>query len=105
MRKCVLQYSMLSTKQCERLQKLDEHCQNKQVYPLKIEVMIPNLFVQENAENVSMQQGIIIDLLKDDSYGIRSEACRRTLFILSTYFDTFPLDFIKQCLTQVIFNI
>ncbi|CAG9529548.1 unnamed protein product [Cercopithifilaria johnstoni] len=56
----------------------------------------------ENAENISMQQGIIIDLLKDDSYGIRSEACRRTLFILSTYFDTFPLDFIKQCLTQII---
>ncbi|VBB27708.1 unnamed protein product, partial [Acanthocheilonema viteae] len=56
----------------------------------------------ENAENVNMQQGIIIDLLKDDSYGIRSEACRRTLFILSTYFDTFPFDFIKQCLTQII---
>ncbi|VDK67569.1 unnamed protein product [Litomosoides sigmodontis] len=56
----------------------------------------------ESAESVSMQQGIIIDLLKDDSYGIRSEACRRTLFILSTYFDTFPLDFIKQCLTQII---
>ncbi|VDN89055.1 unnamed protein product [Brugia pahangi] len=56
----------------------------------------------ENAESVSLQQGIIIDLLKDDSYGIRSEACRRTLFILSTYFDTFSLDFIKQCLTQII---
>ncbi|OZC11240.1 hypothetical protein X798_01656 [Onchocerca flexuosa] len=59
----------------------------------------------ENAENISMQQGIIIDLLKDDSYGIRSEACRRTLFLLSTYFDTFPLDFIKQCLTQIIDNL
>ncbi|VDM18922.1 unnamed protein product [Wuchereria bancrofti] len=56
----------------------------------------------ENAESVNLQQGIIIDLLKDDSYGIRSEACRRTLFILSTYFDTFSLDFIKQCLTQII---
>ncbi|EJD74302.1 hypothetical protein LOAG_18365 [Loa loa] len=56
----------------------------------------------ENAENVSLQQGIIIDLLKDDSYVIRSEACRRTLFILSAYFDIFPLDFIKQCLTQII---
>uniref|UniRef100_A0A915PHR5 Uncharacterized protein n=1 Tax=Setaria digitata TaxID=48799 RepID=A0A915PHR5_9BILA len=56
----------------------------------------------ENAENVNMQQSVIIDLLKDDSYGIRSEACRRTLFILSTYFDTFPLDFIKQCLTQIV---
>uniref|UniRef100_A0A8R1TJH0 Uncharacterized protein n=1 Tax=Onchocerca volvulus TaxID=6282 RepID=A0A8R1TJH0_ONCVO len=59
----------------------------------------------ENAENINMQQGIIIDLLKDDSYGIRSEACRRTLFLLSTYFDTFPLDFIKQCLTQIIDNL
>ncbi|KAM3719155.1 Condensin-2 complex subunit [Dirofilaria immitis] len=56
----------------------------------------------ENVESINMQQGIIVDLLKDDSYGIRSEACRRTLFILSAYFDTFPLNFIKQCLTQII---
>ncbi|MCP9261931.1 BMA-CAPG-2 [Dirofilaria immitis] len=77
---------------------------NKQIDAMIYRTFEPNLWrcLKENVESINMQQGIIVDLLKDDSYGIRSEACRRTLFILSAYFDTFPLNFIKQCLTQII---
>uniref|UniRef100_A0A183DXD5 MMS19 nucleotide excision repair protein n=1 Tax=Gongylonema pulchrum TaxID=637853 RepID=A0A183DXD5_9BILA len=58
-------------------------------------------FVCEDDIHVIVQQGLILDLLRDENYAIRADACRRTLFILSTHFDTFPVDFIKRSFTQV----
>ncbi|VDN01860.1 unnamed protein product [Thelazia callipaeda] len=59
----------------------------------------------ENVENFANHLKIIIELLNDGSFAIRAVACKQTLYLLSQYFDTFSVDFIKQSLTQYVLNI